>query len=77
MAAQLSPPGYVAGTAVFGSGLSLSDQEEQLLNFIADFADRLDKAEDEERRQLVSKRLARLKEDFWSLQQHKLSEPEE
>jgi len=72
----MTTPSISAGTLIFGSGLSLGDQEIQVLNFIADFTDKLANAE-EEHKELISKRISRLKEDFWFLQQQRLSEQAE
>jgi len=48
--------------AFFGSDLSLQQQREQLLKFIADYSERMRRLEDGEEKDLVSRRLAFLTE---------------
>ena len=63
MAARLSYSGDVAGRTIFTSDLSPREQEQQIIKFIVDYADRLHKAGEEET-QLICKRLVHLIDDL-------------
>jgi hypothetical protein len=52
----------VDNSSFFGSDLSLQQQREQLLKFIADYSERMRRLEDGEEKDLVSRRLVFLTE---------------
>jgi len=57
-------------TAFFGSDLSLQQQREQLLKFIADYSERMRRLEDGEEKAMVSRRLVFLTEGLKQIEQN-------
>jgi hypothetical protein len=68
MAEPNSSSGEHGTTLIFNSDLSPRDQREQLVKLITDFSERLEAYEDGEEKQVILRRLARLKDDLLHVQ---------